>query len=114
MSQANPSGVRQLKGQVRAISGHTPGAPGLMSLDLLRGRRNQAEYPDPRGYDPIAPDDADDAIAVTAERITSADDSGNAQRHYATKRPGHATWHRRRPSAGAEGPRSRRTARPFR
>jgi hypothetical protein len=42
-------------------------------LDRLRRRRNQAEYPDPRGYDPIAPDEAVDAITVAAECITSAE-----------------------------------------
>jgi hypothetical protein len=58
---------------VDAVRAQFPGVPGLTSLDRLRRRRNQAEYPDPRGYDPIAPDEAGDAITVAAECITSAE-----------------------------------------
>jgi YD repeat-containing protein len=43
---------------VDAISAQFPGVPGLTSLDRLRRRRNQAECPDPRSYDPITPDEA--------------------------------------------------------
>lgn len=38
---------------VDSIRAQFPGVPGLTSLDRLRRRRNQAEYPNPRSYDPI-------------------------------------------------------------
>jgi hypothetical protein len=47
--------------------------PGLTSLDRLRRRRNQAEYPDPRSYDPITVEDANDAIRVAGECVASAE-----------------------------------------
>jgi uncharacterized protein (UPF0332 family) len=50
-----------------------PGVPGLTSLDRLRRRRNQAEYPDPRGYDPITEQEANDAIKVAGDCVTSAE-----------------------------------------
>lgn len=46
--------------------------PGLKSLDRLRRRRNQAEYPDPAGYDLFTLDEANDAIAVAASAVDSA------------------------------------------
>ena len=48
-----------------------PGVPGLVSLDRLRRRRNQAEYPQPRAYDPITAEEADDAIRVARDCIAS-------------------------------------------
>lgn len=56
---------------VDAIRAQFPGVPGLISLDRLRRRRNQAEYPDPHSYDPITSDEADGAIDVARECIAS-------------------------------------------
>jgi HEPN domain-containing protein len=59
-----------------------PGVPGLTSLDRLRRRRNQAEYPDPRNYDPITVAEAKEAIEVaticvsSAERLLQLDELG--------------------------------------
>jgi uncharacterized protein (UPF0332 family) len=50
-----------------------PGVPGLLSLDRLRRRRNQSEYPDPRGYDPITGEEALDAIAVAGDCIAGTE-----------------------------------------
>jgi HEPN domain-containing protein len=50
-----------------------PGVPGLVSLDRLRRRRNQAEYPDPTGYDPITAEEANEAIQVAGTCIESAE-----------------------------------------
>ena len=50
-----------------------PGVPGLTSLDRLRRRRNQAEYPDPTGYNPIAAEEASEAIQVAVDGIASAE-----------------------------------------
>lgn len=58
---------------VDAVSAQFPGVPGLTSLDRLRRRRNQAEYPDPRSYDPITADEASDAIEVAGTCIASAE-----------------------------------------
>jgi HEPN domain-containing protein len=58
---------------VDTIGAQFPGVPGLTSLDRLRRRRNQAEYPDPRSYDPITVEDADDAIRVAGECVASAE-----------------------------------------
>jgi hypothetical protein len=49
-----------------------PGAPGLTSLDRLRRRRNQAEYPNPTSYDPITVDEAMEAIEVASRCVASA------------------------------------------
>lgn len=46
--------------------------PGLKSLARLRRRRNQAEYPDPAGYDLFTLDEAHDAIAVGASAVDSS------------------------------------------
>ena len=67
---------------IDAIRAQFPGVPGLTSLDRLRRRRNQAEYPDPRGYDPITAAEANDAISVanaclaSAERLLQLDELG--------------------------------------
>ncbi len=57
---------------VDAIRAQFPGVPGLTSLDRLRRRRNQSEYPDPRSYDPITASEADDAIEAARQCIDSA------------------------------------------
>ena len=58
---------------VDAIRAQFPGVPGLTSLDRLRRRRNQAEYPDPSNYDPITSDEAGDAIKVAQDCIASSE-----------------------------------------
>jgi len=50
-----------------------PGVPGLASLDRLRRRRNQAEYPDPSGYDPITAAEAKEVIEAAVKCISSAE-----------------------------------------
>ena len=57
---------------VEAIQAQFPGVPGLRSLDRLRRRRNQAEYPDPATYDPIDADEADDAIHTARTAVDTA------------------------------------------
>ncbi|HEX6325067.1 MAG TPA: hypothetical protein VFZ72_00715 [Jiangellaceae bacterium] len=57
---------------VEAVEAQLPGVPGLKSLDRLRRRRNQAEDPDPSGYDPITLDKAHEAIAVAATAVDSS------------------------------------------
>jgi uncharacterized protein (UPF0332 family) len=54
---------------VEASEAQFPSVPGLKSLDRLRRRRNQAEYPDPTGYDPITMDEAHEAISVASQAI---------------------------------------------
>jgi HEPN domain-containing protein len=58
---------------VEVMRAQFPGVPGLTSLDRLRRRRNQAEYPAPVGYDPIAVEEANEAIQVAGTCITSAE-----------------------------------------
>lgn len=58
---------------IDAMRAQFPGVPGLVSLDRLRRRRNQAEYPDPVSYDPITVDEVTDAIAVAVACIASAE-----------------------------------------
>ena len=57
---------------VDTVRAQFPGVPGLTSLDRLRRRRNQAEYPDPRSYDPITAEEAKDAISVADRCVFSA------------------------------------------
>lgn len=57
---------------VETIRAQFPKVPGLASLDRLRRRRNQSEYPQPRSYDPIEPDEAADAVAVARDCLASA------------------------------------------
>jgi hypothetical protein len=57
---------------VEAVEAQFPGVPGLKSLDRLRRRRNQAEYPDPAGYDPITLDETNEAIAVAVSAVDSS------------------------------------------
>jgi HEPN domain-containing protein len=42
-------------------------------LDRLRRRRNQAEYPDPKGYDPITAAEAKEAIEAAVKCISSVE-----------------------------------------
>jgi hypothetical protein len=67
---------------VDTINAQFPGVPGLTSLDRPRRRRNQAEYPDPHGYDSITVTEANDAVTVadrcvaSAERLLELDELG--------------------------------------
>lgn len=57
---------------VETIHAQFPKVPGLASLDRLRRRRNQSEYPQPRAYDPIDPDEATEATSVARDCLASA------------------------------------------
>ncbi len=57
---------------VDAINAQFPGVAGLKSLDRLRRRRNQAEYPDLAGYDPITPAEATEALDAASATISAA------------------------------------------
>lgn len=56
---------------VEAVRAQFPGVPGLTSLDRVRRRRNQAEYPQPETYDPISASEVEDAIRVADDCIAS-------------------------------------------
>lgn len=58
---------------VEAINAQFPNVDGLKSIDRLRRRRNQAEYPDPRDYDPVTKDEVDDAIAAASACVDAAE-----------------------------------------
>ncbi len=58
---------------VDAVQAQFPDVPGLRSLDMLRRRRNQAEYPDPAGYDPITEDELTEAVGIAREAVESAE-----------------------------------------
>ena len=58
---------------IDTISAQFPGVRGLASLDRLRRRRNQAEYPDPRSYDPITVAEAHDAVTVANHCLASTE-----------------------------------------
>jgi hypothetical protein len=57
---------------VETVRAQFPRVPGLASLDRLRRRRNQSEYPQPQSYDPIEPEEAADAVTVARDCLTSA------------------------------------------
>jgi hypothetical protein len=57
---------------VDAMSAQFPGVPGLTSLDRLRRRRNQTEYPEPRSYDPVTATEVTDAIRVASDCLATA------------------------------------------
>lgn len=56
-----------------AINAQFPAVGGLKSIDRLRRRRNQAEYPDPRNYDTVNAEEADDAVAIAIACLDAAD-----------------------------------------
>jgi len=58
---------------VDVIRAQFPGVPGLKSLDRLRRRRNQVEYPDPTGYAPVTIEEADEAVQVAVTCVASAE-----------------------------------------
>ena len=58
---------------VESVRAQFPGVPGLTSLDRIRRRRNQAEYPDPAGYDPITTEEATECIQVAVSCVASAE-----------------------------------------
>ena len=58
---------------VDVVRAQFPGVPGLASLDRLRRRRNQAEYPDPKGYDAITAAEAKEVIEAAVKCISSVE-----------------------------------------
>lgn len=58
---------------VDAINAQFPGVEGLKSIDRLRRRRNQAEYPDPRDYDPVTSDEVEDAVAAASACVDAVE-----------------------------------------
>ncbi len=58
---------------VETMRAQFPDVPGLRSLDMLRRRRNQAEYPDPSGYDPITLDELREAVATAREALIAVE-----------------------------------------
>lgn len=58
---------------VEAMRAQFPGVPGLTFIDRLRRRRNQAEYPNPTGYDPITAEEANEAILVAVACVASSE-----------------------------------------
>lgn len=58
---------------VYAIEAQFPDVPGLASLDRLRRRRNETEYPDSRRASFLTGDEVDDALARAGEAVASAD-----------------------------------------
>lgn len=57
---------------VEAVNAQFPAVPGLKSIDRLRRRRNQAEYPEPSNYDPITTEEAEDAVVIARDCIDTA------------------------------------------
>ena len=57
---------------VEAMNAQFPGVAGLKSIDRLRRRRNQAEYPDPSNYDPVTTEESEDALTVATDCIEAA------------------------------------------
>jgi hypothetical protein len=57
---------------IDAAEAQFPGVSGLRSLDRLRRRRHQAEYPDPGNYDPVTVDEANEAIDVAVGAVDSS------------------------------------------
>ncbi len=58
---------------VDTINAQFPGVPGLKSIDRLRRRRNQAEYPDPHGYDPVTTEEVEDAIDAAQACVSASE-----------------------------------------
>lgn len=58
---------------VEAMNAQFPSVAGLKSIDRIRRRRNQAEYPDPQHYDPITADEVDDAIEAARACLSAAE-----------------------------------------
>ncbi len=57
---------------VEAMNAQFPGVAGLKSIDRLRRRRNQAEYPDPHNYDPVTTKEVEDAIGAARDCLAAA------------------------------------------
>lgn len=58
---------------VEAIEAQFPDIPGLRSLDRMRRRRNQTEYPDPGNLDPLDEDEVLEAVAVGEQAVESVE-----------------------------------------
>lgn len=57
---------------IEAMSEQFGSIPGLKSLDRIRRRRNESEYPGPSNYAAIEIDEVVDAIEVAESCISSA------------------------------------------
>jgi hypothetical protein len=57
---------------VETIRAQFPDVPGLKSLDRLRRRRNDVEYPDPGRHDPLTAEELDEALSVADQAVASA------------------------------------------
>ncbi|MGF1661214.1 MAG: HEPN domain-containing protein [Kineosporiaceae bacterium] len=57
---------------VRVMEAQFPGVEGLSSMDRLRRRRNEVEYPDLEAYDAVDDSEVQEAIAVAGRCLASA------------------------------------------
>lgn len=57
---------------VEATRAQFPDVRGLSDLDMLRRRRNQAEYPDPAGYSRVTSDEVEEAIEAAGDALDAA------------------------------------------
>jgi len=57
---------------IEAMNAPFPGVAGLRSVDRLRRRRKQAEYPDPSNCDPVTTEESEDALTVATDCIEAA------------------------------------------
>ena len=55
------------------VTAQFPNVAGLRSLDRLRRRRNEAEYPDPAEYARVTADEAKEAVETARQTIASAE-----------------------------------------
>ena len=58
---------------VEAMEAQFPDVPGLRSVNRMRRRRNQAEYPDPAGYDPLTEGEVLDAVKAGDQAVATAE-----------------------------------------
>lgn len=57
---------------VEATGAQFPDVRGLSDLDMLRRRRNQAEYPDPAGYAKVTSEEVEEAIEAAGDALDAA------------------------------------------
>ena len=58
---------------VDTINAQFPGVLGPKSIDRLRRRRDQAEYPDPQDYDPVTTEEVEDAIDAAQACVSASE-----------------------------------------
>jgi hypothetical protein len=58
---------------VETVTAQFPGVGGLRSLDRLRRRRNEAEYPDPARYAAVNAEEAGEAIDAAQQAIAAVE-----------------------------------------